>query len=440
MEKQKLIFRIAVFIFICLAFLNLLTVFTPEIGFDALWYHLTLPKLWLFKHQWYFPGGLLYYSVMPRLSELLFIPLVSVSGYIGPKLLQFFAGLGTAYLIFSISRFLKLDKFYSVMAAFSFYITWLVSWQSGSAYIDLIRTFLEVAALYLLLKGKWMKGSLFLGLAIGTKWLSLGTLAIFSIVFGPQIIFPALIVASPWFIIAYYFTHNPVYPLFEPFLSHTLPSLSVIPKILLSPLLATKPVDDFLTPLAGIFIVFALISFFKYSGNIKKISLIAILGVIFSTILNPPSSRFLLPYLPAICISSMYLLSRQKPLFKEISSYLLLGSFVFTLALRLIAINKYLPFLLGRESQNEFLTSISHKLPETFIDSDSFITDNLKGKKILIDKLHNLYYFPYDFDHTSWSTDKRGYDYLITTGEVGNSNMELIHANEIGIQIFKYIK
>ncbi|KKT96647.1 MAG: hypothetical protein UW99_C0053G0005 [Candidatus Collierbacteria bacterium GW2011_GWC2_45_15] len=98
MDKQKFILVISSAIFAALVLLNLLTVFTPEIGFDALWYHLTLPKLWLYKHQWFFPGGLMYYSVMPRLSETLFIPLIALTGYIGPKFLQFLAGLGTALL------------------------------------------------------------------------------------------------------------------------------------------------------------------------------------------------------------------------------------------------------------------------------------------------------------------------------------------------------
>jgi len=439
MDKQKFILVASTAIFAALVLLNFLTVFTPEIGFDALWYHLTLPKLWLFKHQWFFPGGLMYYSVMPRLSETLFIPLVALTGYIGPKFLQFSAGLGAALLTYRISRFLKISKFHSTMATFSFYITWLVSWQSGSAYIDLIRTFLEISALWSLIRGKWLRGSLFLGLAIGTKWLSLGSLAIYALIFGPQIIFPALLIASPWFIIAAYFTRNPVYPLFEPFLSHTLPSFTeLIPRILFSPLSLTRPVDDFLTPLAGIFFIITLIHFFYSKGNVRKISLLGLLGILFSVSLNPPSSRFMLPFLPALTISTMYALDRLKHPSLNFFKYVLLASFVFILALRVIAFEKYIPFLTHHQTRDEFLTQMSPKLPDTFIDSDSFVKDNLEGKKIIIDRLHNLYYFPYDFDHTSWVEGDKGYDYLVTVKEdPGNLNMELIHTNQVGIQIFK---
>lgn len=438
MDKQKFILRVSLIVFLVLAILNFLTVFTPEIGFDALWYHLTLPKLWLLKRQWYFSGGLLYYSVMPRLAETLFIPLISLTGFVGPKLVQFTAGLGAAYLTYKIALSLKLNRFYSLLSAFTFYITWLVSWQSGSAYVDLIRTFLEVTALWFYIRCKFIKGSFFLGLAIGTKWLALGSLAIFTIVFGPAIVFPALLIASPWFIIAYHFTGNPVYPLFEHFLSHTIPSIQeMLPRFFLSPVLLTKPVDDFLSPYAGVFLILTVIAFLISGREIKKVAAVGLLGTALALMLNPPSSRFLLPYFPALCISAMVVISRLKPLWQDLFSCLLIGSFIFVLSLRLYAFKKYVPYLTGKQSTNEFLTSLSYKLPDTFIDSDSFVKDSLKNKNILIDKLHNLYYFPYDFDHTSWMDPNKRYDFLITTGQKEDQEKTLIHTNPIGIQIFK---
>jgi len=53
------------------AFVNIIGVFGPELAFDALWYHLTLPKLYLVHHSIFFiPGGLLYYSGMPKIAEM----------------------------------------------------------------------------------------------------------------------------------------------------------------------------------------------------------------------------------------------------------------------------------------------------------------------------------------------------------------------------------
>jgi hypothetical protein len=87
-----------------MALVNLIAVFAPEMGFDALWYHLTLTKLFISQHRWYFPGSLMYYSAMPRLAETLFVPLLQWLGTAGPKLLQYSSGLITTYFVYQISR------------------------------------------------------------------------------------------------------------------------------------------------------------------------------------------------------------------------------------------------------------------------------------------------------------------------------------------------
>jgi len=442
MDKQKFILTISTVLFLVLVLLNLFTVFTPEIGFDALWYHLTLPKLWLMKKQWFIPGGLLYYSVMPRLTETIYIPLISLFGTVGPKALQFFSGIGTFYLVYKISKLMKLNHYFALLSGFTFYITWLVSWQSGSAYIDLFRTFIETLALYHFLQKKWVKGSLLLGLAIGTKWLSLGSLAVYAVVFGPQIIFPALLIASPWFVVAYYFTGNPIYPIFEPFLSHTLPAFrDLLTRTFLSPYYVSRPMDDFITPLAGLFVILAAATFLSSTKESRQTALVGILGTLFSLSLNPPSGRFILPYFPAIVVGASLFISRQSRVVRDYYSYFLVASFVLIIALRSVAFKKYIPYLTGQQTANQFLVGLGEKLPDTFVDTDNYVEQNLENKRILVDKLHNLYYFPYDFDHTSWAPKDKVYDYLVTKGErQENIKGSLLHTNELGIQIYKLDK
>src|SRR5690348_9692493 len=57
--------KLSVVIFIVLAvqiIVNLVGALGPELAFDALWYHLTLPKMYLLHHSvFYIPGNLLYY-------------------------------------------------------------------------------------------------------------------------------------------------------------------------------------------------------------------------------------------------------------------------------------------------------------------------------------------------------------------------------------------
>lgn len=443
MDKKKLIIILTCLPIILIGLLNLLTVFTPEIGFDALWYHLTLPKLWLLKGRWFFNGGLLYYSVMPRLTELIFSPLIKYTGFIGPKFIQFLSGIGVSAVIWKICSKLKLQYVIKVLSVSLFYCTWLVSWQSGSAYIDLFRTFLESLALYFLVSKSWVKGGLFLGLAVGTKWLALGSVAIYALVFGLPLLIPATLLTLPWMIVAYKFTGNPVYPIFSSVLHQSvIPVWQGVKNVLFLPVTTTIPRDDFLSPMVGVLVLLSTISLFSRRKTIQKIALVGILGSIVSVILDPPSSRFLLPYLPALIIPSVYIVSKLKPSFIKIFIILTIISSFLILSLRIIAIKKYLPFVLGRESQNTFLTSQSSRLPLTFIDSDNFVKDNIpSNSKILIDKLHNLYYFPYNFDHTSWVSSSAGYDYLVTTNSNPSEiNGKLIHTNQVGIQIFELSK
>lgn len=443
MDKKKLILFSVWLPIIFFGVLNFLTVFTPEIGFDALWYHLALPKLWLLKHQWFFKGGLLYYSVMPRLTETIFIPLIHFTGFIGPKLVQYLSGIGVGYFIWKITSRQRISLLLKSVAVSLFYCTWLVSWQSGSAYVDLFRTLLETTALYFLITGSWKMGGIFLGLAVGTKWLSLGSVAIYALVFGAALTVPALILALPWFAVAYIFTGNPLYPILSPIITQSfLPISEAVRNILILPITVTFPYDDFISPLIGVLVVLSAISLFCRDKEIRKISLVGILGSVFSVSVDPPSSRFLLPYIPALIIASISVINTLKTPIRNIFVYLTVISSLAVFGMRCYAAKKYTLFLLGRESQNSFLARQSSRLPGAFIDSDNYIRDQVPGNsKILIDKLHNLYYFPYNFDHTSWVNNHEGYDYLITIGTNPQEIMgDLLHTNELGIQVYKLKK
>jgi len=427
------------FLSVLLGVLNFLGVFTPEIGFDALWYHLSLPKLWLLKHQYYFPGGLLYYSVMPRLTEWIYTPLILFTGTVGPKLVQFISGVGVAIITYKIAKQQGLDKKYSLLASCIYYLSFLVSWQSSSAYIDLFRSFLEVSALFLFLTGKSFWGSILLGLSLGTKWLSFFSLAIFGLVFGLKILPISLLTALPWFLVSFYYTGNPVFPLFDGILQNGFQSVGgMLGNLLTAPVLFIFPFDDFISPVTGLLFSLAAISLIFANKTNKKIIYIGILGGLSTLILDPPSARFFLPFYPAVIISALILVQNLPQSLQKTFIYLLFLSSVIVVALRINTFRKNIDFLLGKQTTNQYLTNLFKRLPDTFIDTDDFVKNNLQGQKIIIDKLHNLYYFPYSFDHTSWASDTRGYNYLITTNQDPKQvNGTLIHTNGVGIQVFK---
>lgn len=436
-KTTKLIIALPILI---LVLLNFIAVFTPEIGFDALWYHLTLPKLYLLKKQYFFPGGLLYYSVMPRLTELLFIPLIHFTGTVGPKMLQFLSGLGICLYIWKIGKKFQLSKVYRLIGVSMFYCTWLVSWESSSAYIDLFRALLETSALYFFLTNKKFMGGILLGLALGTKWLTLFSVLIYTFVFGWGVLLPVGLVSFPWFLIAYFFTKNPVYPLFNPILQNGFQDPpGLIKNLLLAPIQLTLPFDDFISPLIGLLFIASTFGLFFLNGTKKRVAIIAVLGSLSTLILSPPSARFLLPYLPALIVSSLMVLSiLPKKYYKAIVITATLSAYLI-IAMRIFAFKKYLPFLLGHQNTNQYLESVSSRLPDTFIDTDDYIQKNLPySAKYIINNLHNLYYFPYDFDHSSWAKGEKKYDFLITKNEsVENVIGELIHINSVGVQVFK---
>ena len=436
--KNKLVYLIG-FIAVLLCFLNFLSVFTPEVGFDALWYHLTLPKLWLMSGRYHFSGGILYYSVMPRLTEWVFTPLIYFFDTTGPKMFQFLSGIITSLFLYKSARALHLNKQISILSSFIYYLSYLVSWQSSSGYIDLFRTCLEVIALYYLIQKKKIIGGIFLGLALGTKWLALFSLVIFSVIYGWQIAMIGAVFLLPWMYAAFTHTGNPFYPLFSHILQNGFQtSFGMVANLVSAPFRITFPFDDFISPISGLLFSLAAVSFLLTKGSRRKVACVGLLGGLSHLILDPPSARFFLPYYPAVVLGSLFLVEQLVPSLQKIFIWLVFISGVIVLCLKIITFKKNVPFLLGNQSAMQYLESRSDKLPETFLDTDSFVTNNLKGKKIIVDKLHNLYYFPYNFDHSSWVSSTKDYNYLVTLKQDPNDiKGKLINTNSLGIQVFE---
>src|SRR5579859_945597 len=83
--KHKLILALLLLLLLQ-ACINFIGALGPELAFDALWYHLTLPKIYLLDHKiFYIPGGLFYYSAMPKLAEMIYIGALSLGNEITAK-------------------------------------------------------------------------------------------------------------------------------------------------------------------------------------------------------------------------------------------------------------------------------------------------------------------------------------------------------------------
>ncbi len=207
------------------AIVNIIGALGPERGFDALWYHLPIPKIWLEAHRIFFIGGNLYYSAMPKLIDMLYM-----WGATPAKLMHFAFGLLSTAVTYKLAR-KWLDEKWAMLSAVIFYSNLVVGWQSITAYIDLGRTFFEVLALLAFcewLNGrmvKWLRISgVMLGLALATKILAWGSVLIFVILILINhkaikllinFLVPVLLVAAPWYLFSFVSTGNPMYPVFS---------------------------------------------------------------------------------------------------------------------------------------------------------------------------------------------------------------------------------
>lgn len=446
------------------AIVNLIGALGPELAFDALWYHLTLPKLYLENHSVYFiPGGLLYYSAMPKLAEMLYVGGLSLGNEITVKLIHYSFGLLTCFALYKLSR-----KFFtpliSLIAVVIFYANLVVAWESITAYIDLVRAFFEVMALWAFLNWnetkmrKWLiMSALMIGFAIATKVLAIGSLMIFSILLlavgGWQLEksksnllsairnvivywFIALTTALPWFIFSYINTGNPVYPFFTS-TYHVAPEpISLIGffrevwNVFMYSPDPISPVYMMLLPL-GVWLLYRSRnpSVSLRAGKFRMINGLSMVGlyslfVIVVWYFTPRTGggRFLLPYLPAfslLCAAVLHeVLQNKKQYGAYVGKFLLviiIGVSLISIGYRFVANKKYIPVIVGKETKDVFLTNNLNFAFADFYDTDGYFKKNIKPTDmVLLYGFHNLYYIDFPFIDNTWLQKDDEFNYIAT--------------------------
>lgn len=430
-------------IIIAFAFLNFLGALSPELGFDALWYHLTIPKLYLLNGSiFHIPGGLLYYSEMPRLSEMIYLPLIKFFSDTGPHLLSWLAGIGTTIVTYKLARKF-LSRGFSLLAAGIWYVTPLVGWLSGSAYIDLIRTFFEVLALYLVFDNKILTGGLAAGLAIGTKTLAWGSLPLLSLVNFAlyrnikntlKLIVVSVMVSLPWFLGAYLTTGYLFYPIGSGVLSslHSLNfNIFSLPSLMGDFWRLSLIPEDPITPLFLILLPFFFISLKKLDKKLAYLALYTFLSYLVWYITpRTGGGRFFFPYVPAFAVLTAWTISVQRV--NIIRSSLILVA-ILTLGInfiyRLGASRRLLPFLLNRETKTQYLCQNLEFSTGVFADCDGWFARNIKPADLVyVAGVHNLYYIDFPYVHETWYRGE-SFNYLLTQ----NETLDQIKDNKPGI-------
>lgn len=432
--KQDKITILFCLILLTQVFVNLLGAFGPELGFDALWYHLTLPKLYLEHHAIYFiPGGLLYYSAMPKLAEMLYVAGLSFGNETIPKLIHFLFGLLTSFALYRMQR-----KFFNPVVALTgvciFYLNLVVAWESITAYIDLIRAFFEIMALWGFInwwetqKKKWLIiSALLLGFAITTKLLAVGSLAIFVVLIFLRgvrdafiYLFTSLLVPLPWFIFSYINTGNPVYPFFTQLYRVAPGSLSLVGFLRDTWNLFIHSSD----PLSPIYLIFfpLVVWFFSHFNKQTKLIIIYSLLALIIWYFTPRTGggRFIVPYLPAfsfICAAVYNEVLKDKKLwaFSRVLLGIIFVISLITISYRFFANKRYIPVIAGTESKKNFLTNNLNFSFGDYYDIDGYFEKTiLSTDKVLLYGFHNLYYINFPYVEATWVKPGDTFNYIAT--------------------------
>lgn len=422
------------FLIILQLLVNLIGSLGPELGFDALWYHLTLPKMWLADGSLkFYPGSVFKYSVMPMLTEMLYLPALSFGGAVLAKLIHYSFGVLTLIIIFKLARKF-LPTHYSLLAVLLMSSNLVFSWQQTTAYVDLTRTFFESLALYLFLEQKFFKSAVSLGLAACTKILALSSLPIFLILIlinnfpakrdpalqgklkigiylGFRYLILVFVVLSPWLLRAYLATGNPVYPFLSPMYTDTAVSLN--------PLDLWHIFTSSADPVNPIYLIILPVTVYCYSRWSRGVRLLFWYCVLSLAVwfLTPRSGggRFILPYLPAFSVlTAITIISLKDKLIKNLLVVISLSLSLVSISYRLAANLKYLPVILGRQSASEFLTSHLNFPVGNYYDTDGYLATHLKpDSRIFVTGVNNLFYLNYSFTHQSYQSQPSPGDFLL---------------------------
>lgn len=160
---------------------HLIGVFTPEVGFDAVWYHLPVAKAIIKAGRLvYLPE--LYQSVNPLISDLIFTVGYFLGGELGVKVVAYFFGLSLSVSLYQLARQF-LSKKWALWVCLVVSTFQVVAWQSSSFYVDVAKASWEVWSLYFLLRWGRTTGvsrtknllfsAIFFGFSLGTKLFSL---------------------------------------------------------------------------------------------------------------------------------------------------------------------------------------------------------------------------------------------------------------------------
>jgi hypothetical protein len=377
---------------------NLIGSLAPVTSWDAVTYHLALPKVYFYNHK--ISNLPIHQSGFPANINMLYLLGLLINGEVLAKLINFLFSILVIFLIYSFCK-KNFSAKVGLLAAIIYYATPVVNSTSSSLMIDQGLTFFLLLSLYAFYeyytsgnKHFLILSAVYYGFALGCKYSLLIFAPLFLFVMAlkvyksktyslkslsPIVSFSIIsfIMFAPWLVKNSLFTGNPFYPFFgrffpskylnpvplELYYVHTLPTIfkrSFVNLLLLPWNLTMKGVwKEAIGPLFLIFIPFLFLL-----KNIPKVIKHILTFCFFYLILSFYSllwvqKRYLLQIFPLFSIISAFvayqLIDKDKILKYFIISFLL---FCFSFNLILLSGQNYFKFtvVFGLETKDQYLT------------------------------------------------------------------------------------
>lgn len=425
-------------IFFFQLFLNIVGALSPELSFDALWYHLTLPKLYLEWGKIEMKSGNLLPWGVPRLGEMWYLlSLAADSTGRAAKLLHLTAGLFSFALITSLAAH-RVGVVLATLFSLVWYTMLSVGWLSTSAYVDLFVVFFVLLSAKAILdkKSKLLTG-IFFGLAASFKIIFVVPGLILGLGLGMTI--PLL----PWALVSYFETQDFLYPLwtYQPgdVLAPLTHFFSKLATLAIAPWSWTFHPDTPISPVYLAFFPLLVITWKKLHINSKKLLGVGIMICAAGWFFPEFSNRYLLPGLAVLSVGLAEVISRSAPRLKTAAVCFVVATILLNLASRTVATVKFLPYLLGESSQEGFLLRNLNFTFGDFYDQGSDIANLTRGDAVLVDGIHNLFYANFPFDHVSWAKANRDYPYILSSKKESAkyAKLPVIYENSLtGVTLF----
>ncbi|MDI6892708.1 MAG: glycosyltransferase family 39 protein [Actinomycetota bacterium] len=439
--EKKNIFLVSILTFLSLhVIFNLIGALAPETIFDAIWYHLALPEMYLQNHKVFFVSYV-DYAAFPRMMEMLYTLALALKGEALAKLIHFAMGVLIVLGIYSLSRRF-FSKEVSLLAGAIFYCMQPVNMLSATAYIDLGLAFYELLAVYAFAvwlssrERRWLLlSAVFLGFSLGIKHYAV--LLLLVLVAGMLLDFlltsrregmgeliknlaflclPAFLIVFPWYLDSYIKTGNPVYPLLNTLFGtgeswekamfastskegwyhgHSLLEYFTLPWKFIE-----GEYEGWLSPLFLFLLPLTLL--IREKPRMFKLSLV--FGLLFYTvyfvIVPFYTLRYFLPGLPVLAVACAYVWERMSHFDRFLKGFcsgivvVVLLANLGTLFFKSVSV---LPVVAGLESREKYLADTL-----VWYDVNRYIRENLPAShKILVGGAPFFYYFDFNYVYGS---------------------------------------